>query len=497
MSPLSLFFLLSLLSSPLLSSPLSLASAQTLEERRDCGEGGNCYAKPFDEWLANQECSSGFQEASSKLLCPYCTYVINRKAHYERTIDGKDVWKPYREAAERGEQADGTGYDMGIPALDTPGHNVQCLCNPETKYCGTGCFSAGTTYKGQRYMQSGDEEFGVGNVTCFTRKYTVAPGSSKTTPFIPIPEAEVDRICVTRGHAACVMNQKGEQVSLPVGYLEEGAVLCDQSVVSELADEYSSRLFISKQPLQPINNILSQFTMSLDDHRGQDSLVASSLVAPGNPYADIKLLERIPQYYMAMNVSAHKCTDSAHAVHAAAQACENFYCLREIAEAIDTDYFPGKLDPELKSWLVKFVYESFIPKLTKACFPTSLNDLYKTLTDPEKTCIEKLRFGKAPVAVSRVVGDGPIPPTTAPTASPTASDDGGGGGVSAATPSANVTATTSPTASSSPSVAVIAVIVLFVIAACILFMFIWFKKNEKEKIAPVEAQSVLVTAAKK
>ena len=97
------------------------------------------------------------------------------------------------------------------------------------------CFGGNTTYKGQRYMQSGDEEFGEGNVTCFTRKYTVAPGSSKTTPYIPVPEAEVDRICVTREHAACVVTEQGGQVSLPVGYLEEGVVLCDQSVVSDLA----------------------------------------------------------------------------------------------------------------------------------------------------------------------------------------------------------------------------------------------------------------------
>ena len=142
-------------------------------------------------------------------------------------------------------------------------------------------------------MQSGDEEFGEGNVTCFTRKYTVAPGSSKTTPFIKIPEAEVDRICVTNGHAACVMNQQDEQVSLPAGYLEEGMVLCDQSVVSEPAEQRSSRLFISQKPLQPINNIISQFGVSMDNDPGNHSLVASSIVAPGSSYADIKQLERI------------------------------------------------------------------------------------------------------------------------------------------------------------------------------------------------------------
>ena len=94
-------------------------------------------------------------------------------------------------------------------------------------------------------MQSGDEEFGEGNATCFTRKYTVAPGGTGPTPFVPIPEAEVDRICVTREHAACVVTRQDTHVSLPVAYLKEGMVLCDYSIVSELAEEvYSSRLFI-------------------------------------------------------------------------------------------------------------------------------------------------------------------------------------------------------------------------------------------------------------
>jgi hypothetical protein len=256
-----------------------------------------------------------------------------------------------------------------------------------------------TTYKGKQYHKEDYAEVqGEGNAICFTRGHSVSVGGV----VVPIPPQEEDRICVTGQHSACVLGKDGVQVALDVSLLQNGMVLCDASVISELSEEWQDTLFISTNPIQPINGIISQFSTKEGNH--------SSIVPNFHPYDDVKLLERIPQYGIANGASVMAITDSSRWFLTDVKNCSTFSCIKEAFE--DGKYYPSnssgrmQLDPDLKLWLRDYVVSTSIQRMLDRCLiPQSFDDLVNTALEPQKTCIRKLMSipDEVPEDLSRTV----------------------------------------------------------------------------------------------